>query len=193
MSQKLVVIGASTGGVEALETVFSQFPADIPPVLVVQHMPIGFTDILAKRFNLQFKFNVKEAREGDEIKAGQILIAPAGKHMQISKKNGRDLVETFVGPKVQYSMPSVDVLFESVAKHIKDKAVGVILTGMGADGADGLLAMKNAGAATIGQDEKTCAIYGMPKVAMDMGAVMYQLPLNKIADKILTLAKGASK
>ncbi|MCL2235200.1 MAG: CheB methylesterase domain-containing protein [Defluviitaleaceae bacterium] len=189
MAQKVIAIGASTGGVEALEVIFSKFPANIPPVVLVLHMPSGFTQILAARFDLKFPFTVKEARNGDEVKPGHVIIGQAGQHMRIVKKGLRYVVETFAGPKVQWSIPSVDVLFESVAEQCKGEAVGVILTGMGGDGARGLLKMREAGAATIGQDEKTCTIYGMPKVAMDMGAVTHQLPLDKIASNILTLAK----
>jgi len=189
LAQKVIAIGASTGGVEALEAIFSAFPKDIPPVVLVLHMPAGFTQIFATRLDLKMPFSVKEAKGGDEVKAGQVLIAQAGKHMKVVKRGAKLVAETHVGPKVQWSIPSVDVLFESVAEELKNQAVGLILTGMGSDGARGLLKMREAGAVTVGQDEKTCVIYGMPKVAMDMGAVTHQLPLDKIAETILRLAE----
>jgi len=183
-SSKVVAIGASTGGVEALETLMARFPMNIPPVVLVIHMPVGFTKLFAARLDTLLKYTVKEAQTGDILTRNQILIAPAGKHMKVVNKDGRLVVECFVGPKVQSVIPSADVLFESVAENIRHNAIGVILTGMGADGARGLLKMREKGAVTIGQDRETSAIYGMPKVAFEMGAVQYQLPLGKIADKI---------
>jgi len=184
---KVIAIGASTGGVEALETILSLLPARIPPVVLVIHMPVGFTKLFAARLDGLLRMSVKEAQSGDVLTQGQILIAPAGKHMKVVNRNGRLTVDCFVGPKVQFVIPAADVLFESVAEHVKKNAIGVILTGMGADGARGLLAMREQGAKTIGQDKATSIIYGMPKVAMDMGAVEHQLPLSKIADKIMSL------
>lgn len=184
---KIIAIGASTGGVEALEKVLSRFSADIPPIVLVIHMPLGFTKLFAASFNDKMAFSVKEARTGDNLQWGQALVAPAGEHMEIVNNAGRLSVRCFDGPKVQHVIPSADVLFNSVANIQKSKAIGVILTGMGADGAQGLLNMKQKGALTIGQDKETCAIYGMPKVAMEMGAVMYQLPIDKIGDKIISL------
>lgn len=189
LAQKVILIGASTGGVEALGAIFSDFPVKIPPVVLVLHMPVGFTQILAARLDLKMPFSVKEAKSGDEIKPGQVLIAQAGKHIKIARYGSKLVVETYTGPKVQWAIPSVDVLFESAAEALKEQAVGLILTGMGSDGAMGLLKMREAGAVTIGQDEKTCAIYGMPKVAMDMGAVMHQLPLHEIAETVLRFAR----
>jgi len=187
MRKKVIAIGASTGGVEAIETLISRLPASVPPVVLVLHMPIGFTKLLATRLNGLYSVAVKEARTGDLLKYGQVLLAEAGKHMITLNKDGALTVECYAGPKVQHVIPSADVLFESVAKVSQKNAIGVILTGMGADGARGLLAMRKAGASTIGQNRETCAIYGMSKVAKEMGAVQYELPLNEISDKILSL------
>ncbi|MCL2851440.1 MAG: CheB methylesterase domain-containing protein [Defluviitaleaceae bacterium] len=186
-TRKVIAIGASTGGVEALGQVLSGFPTTIPPVVLVIHMPPGFTKLFATRFNEKFKISVKEAQSGDYLTNGQVLVAPAGKHMKVVIRNSRLAVECYVGEKVQYVIPSADVLFESVANVLREKAVGVIMTGMGADGARGLLMMREHGAATIGQNRETCAIYGMPKVAREMGAVDHEVPLNQIADRILSL------
>ena len=180
----IVAIGASTGGTEAIATVLKEFDTDIPGVVVVQHMPPGFTEMYANRLNEQCRVRVKEARTGDVVVPGQVLIAPGGDaHMKIMKKDGAYQVVIRQGPKVNGHCPSVDVLFESVAAVAKDKALGIILTGMGGDGAKGLLAMRNAGARTIGQDESTCIVYGMPKVAYDIGAVEYQEKLPDIAKR----------
>ena len=180
----IVAIGASTGGTEAIATVLKEFDTDIPGVVVVQHMPPGFTEMYANRLNEQCRVRVKEARTGDVVVPGQVLIAPGGDaHMKIIKKDGAYQVVIRQGPKVNGHCPSVDVLFESVAAVAKDKALGIILTGMGGDGAKGLLAMRNAGARTIGQDESTCIVYGMPKVAYDIGAVEYQEKLPDIAKR----------
>jgi len=184
--QKVIAIGSSTGGVGALDVVLSQLPAAPPPTLIVQHMPPGMTKLLAARLNNSFPFDVKEADTGDALKKGLVLIAPAGRHMKVVDKAGKLMVECFVGPKVQYVIPAADVLFESVASLVGRNGIGVILTGMGADGAAGLKKMREAGAVTIGQDKETCVIYGMPKVAFEMGAVQHQLPLNSIASKIKT-------
>ncbi len=184
----VVAIGASTGGTEAIETVIKEFDTDIPGVVVVQHMPAGFTEMYAKRLNEQCKVRVKEAKTGDVVLPGQVLIAPGGDaHMRIIKKDGVFQVVIQKGPKVNGHCPSVDVLFESVAAVAGSKALGIILTGMGGDGAKGLLAMKHAGARTIGQDESTCVVYGMPKVAYDMGAVEYQEKLPDITKQAYSI------
>ncbi len=181
-SNLLVAIGASTGGTEAIFEVVKGFGPDIPGVVIVQHMPPGFTSMYAKRLNDQCRVRVKEAQTGDTVRPGHVLIAPGGdQHMRVVKVNGVYQVECRSGPRVNGHCPSVDVLFESVAKTAKKDAVGIILTGMGGDGAKGLLAMRNAGAKTIGQDESTCIVYGMPKVAYDIGAVEQQVKLQDIA------------
>lgn len=184
----IVAIGASTGGTEAIATVIREFGADVPGVVVVQHMPPGFTDMYAKRLNDQCRVRVKEAKTGDTVLPGQVLIAPGGNsHMQLVKMNGTYQIVNRQGPKVNGHCPSVDVLFQSVANVAGNRAVGIILTGMGGDGAEGLLAMKKAGARTIGQDETTSIVYGMPKVAYDIGAVEYQEKLPDIAKRTYLL------
>ncbi len=180
----VIAIGASTGGTEAIFAVMKDYGADLPGIVVVQHMPPGFTEMYAKRLDNQCRVRVKEARTGDRVLPGTVLIAPGGdKHMHLVKVNGMYQVEVKAGPKVNGHCPSVDVLFESVAKVAGPNALGIILTGMGGDGAKGLLAMRKAGARTIGQDESTCVVYGMPKVAYDLGAVEFQEKLSNIAKK----------
>lgn len=183
--QNLVVaIGASTGGTEAIFDVVKNYGTDIPGIVVVQHMPPGFTKMYAKRLNDQCRIRAKEAETGDRVLPGTLLLAPGGdRHMHLVKVNGVYQVEVKAGPRVNGHCPSVDVLFESVAKVAGPSAVGIILTGMGGDGAKGLLAMRKAGAKTIGQDESTCVVYGMPKVAYDLGAVQYQEKLSDIASR----------
>ncbi len=184
----LVAIGASTGGTEAIFEVVKGFGPDIPGVVIVQHMPPGFTGMYAKRLNDQCRVRVKEAQTGDRVLPGHVLIAPGGdQHMRLVKVNGAYQVECRSGPRVNGHCPSVDVLFESVAKTAKKDAVGIILTGMGGDGAKGLLAMRSAGAKTIGQDESSCVVYGMPKVAYDIGAVEQQVKLADIAARTYML------
>lgn len=184
----LVAIGASTGGTEAIATVIKEFDTDIPGTVIVQHMPAGFTEMYANRLNEQCRVRVKEAKTGDVVRPGQVLIAPGGDaHMKLIKKDGVYQVVLRQGPKVNGHCPSVDVLFESVAEVAGNKALGIILTGMGGDGAKGLLAMRKAGAGTIGQDESTCIVYGMPKVAYDIGAVEYQEKLPDIAKRTYSI------
>ncbi len=184
----IVAIGASTGGTEAICDVVKEFGTDIPGIVVVQHMPPGFTKMYAKRLNEQCRITVKEAETGDRVLPGHMLIAPGGdRHMRLVKVNGVYQVECKPGPRVNGHCPSVDVLFDSVAKSAGASAVGIILTGMGGDGAKGLLAMRRAGARTIGQDESTCVVYGMPKVAYDLGAVQHQEKLSAIAGRTYAL------
>ena len=171
-SNLIVAIGASTGGTEAIFSVVKDYGTDIPGIVCVQHMPPGFTAMYAKRLNDQCRIQVKEAETGDRVLPGHMLIAPGGdRHMHLVKVGEGYQVEVKAGPKVNGHCPSVEVLFESVAKAAGADAVGIILTGMGGDGAKGLLSMRRAGARTIGQDESTCVVYGMPKVAYDLGAV----------------------
>lgn len=187
-SNLIVAIGASTGGTEAIYDVVKGFGTDIPGVVVVQHMPPGFTKMYAKRLNDQCRIQVKEAETGDRVLPGHMLIAPGGdRHMRLVKVNGVYQVECKAGPRVNGHCPSVDVLFDSVASIAGADAVGIILTGMGGDGAKGLLAMRRAGARTIGQDESTCVVYGMPKVAYDLGAVEYQEKLSNISGKTYSI------
>ncbi len=180
----IVAIGASTGGTEAIYNVIKNFDYDIPGVVIVQHMPPKFTEMYADRLNEKCRVQVKEARNGDLVLPGQVLVAPGGDaHMKVVKKDGGYQVVIKPGEKVNGHCPSVDTLFESVATAAGKKAVGIILTGMGGDGAKGLKAMRDAGARTIGQDESTCVVYGMPKVAYDIGAVEFQEKLPDIAKK----------
>ena len=184
----IVAIGASTGGPEATMNVLKQFGTDIPGVVLVQHMPAGFTEMDAKGPDDECRVRVKEARTGDVVEPGQVLIAPAGdSHMQLVKAGGTYKVVMKKMPKVNGHCPSVDVLFHSVAETAGSRAIGIILTGMGGDGAKGLLAMRNKGAHTIGQDESTCVVYGMPRVAYDLGAVEYQEKISDIARRTYTI------
>ena len=184
----IVAIGASTGGTEATSAVVRQYGPDIPGIVCVQHMPPGFTQMYAKRLDNECRFQVKEAETGDRVLPGRMLIAPGGdRHMHLVKVGTGYQVEIKAGPKVNGHCPSVDVLFDSVAKAAGADALGIILTGMGGDGAKGLLAMRKAGARTIGQDKSTCVVYGMPKVAYDLGAVEYQEKLSDIAGRTYAL------
>lgn len=186
---KVIAIGASTGGTEAIYNVIQKFPRDIPGTVIVQHMPPVFTQMYADRMNNQCVVEVCEAKDGDLIVPGRVLIAPGDAHMKVVRKNGHYRVQCFKGEKVSGHMPSVDVLFESVAEVIGEKAIGVILTGMGSDGARGLKKMRECKALTIGQDETSCIVYGMPKAAYELGAVEYQLKLNEIAPHLLQSLK----
>jgi len=187
--QKIVAIGSSTGGTNALESLLKVLPTDIPPMVVVQHMPSGFTKLFADRLNAIYKQEIKEAQSGDFLMRGRMLIAPADKHMRIIRQQSKLAVECFVGNRIHGVMPAADILFDSVADVVKNEAVGVILTGMGNDGARGLLKMKTAGCQVIGQDEASCVVYGMPKAAKQIGAVTYELPLDRIPEKIIMLSR----
>lgn len=183
----IIAIGASTGGTEAVASVIRNLKRNIPGIVLVQHMPEGFTNMYAQRLNSEGELSAKEAQSGDVVRPGQVLLAPGDKQMRIVKVNGMYQVECRYGPRVTGHCPSVDALFESVARIAGNDAIGVLMTGMGSDGAKGLLAMKKAGARTIGQDEKSCIVYGMPKVAYEMGAVDWQVPLDQIPQKIYYL------
>ena len=184
MRDMVVAIGASTGGTEALYRIITTLPRDMPGILVVQHMPPVFTRLYAERLNNSCPLEVKEAEDGDLLKPGRVIIAAGEHHLQLKKGPSGFYVKSQPGEKVSGHCPSVDVLFDSVAQAAGAQAIGVILTGMGSDGAKGLLNMKKAGAWTIGQDETTSTVYGMPMVAYNIGAVMKQLPLGKIAQEI---------
>lgn len=182
---RIVAIGSSTGGVEALLSVLSAFPANCPPTVITQHMPGTFTRSFAERLNRVCAANVEEASEGAQLRAGQIYLAPGGdSHLQIVGSMQLRCRLVAEAP-VNGHRPSVDVLFDSVARTVGRASVGVILTGMGRDGAKGLLSMRNAGASTIGQNEQTSVVYGMPKVAFEAGAVECQLPLERIGAEII--------
>jgi two-component system chemotaxis response regulator CheB len=185
---KFIAIGASTGGTEAIKAVFLNFPADIPPIAVVQHIPPYFSTAFAKRLNDLCEFEVLEAKDGDEMKPGRALIAPGGLHMEVVKRSGRLYASITDAPPVNRFRPSVDVLFKSVAQVLGEKAIGILLTGMGDDGARGLLQMRQAGANTIAQDEESCVVYGMPRAAAEMNAACEVLSLDTIPERILKLA-----
>ena len=186
-TNKLIAIGASTGGTEALKKVLTQMPRSAPGILVVQHMPPNFTAAFAERLNNECDLTVSEAVDGETITNGKALIAPGNLHMLLKRSGARYYVQIKSGPRVHHQRPAVDVLFKTVAMHAGANALGIILTGMGADGAKGLLAMKEAGAPTIAQDEKTCVVYGMPKEAVKLNAVDKILPLTKIAQAALNM------
>ena len=185
-TNKILAIGASTGGTEALKEVLMGLPRNSPGTVIVQHMPANFTAPFAQRLNSLCAMEVREAKNGDSITPGVVLVAPGDYHMVVRRSGARYYVEIGSGEKISGHKPSVDVLFNSVARIAGANAIGVILTGMGADCARGLLAMKNAGAKTIGQDEASCVVYGMPKIAFDVGAVDKQVALNKVANSILS-------
>ena len=183
----IIAIGASTGGTEAIANIISALPREMPGIVIVQHMPPVFTKMYAERLNASCKMEVKEAAQGDEVISGRVLIAPGDKHLKINKKGNSYIVECFNGEKVNGHKPSVDVLFNSVAEKVGTSAIGIILTGMGYDGAKGLLNMRKKGAITLGQDEKSCVVYGMPKVAYDIGAVLKQVSLKNIPQTIYSI------
>lgn len=190
--KRLIAIGASTGGTEALYSILRKLPSNIPGIVIVQHIPPVFSRMFAERMNTSTDLVVKEAETGDYVETGKVLIAPGEQHMTVRRIGDRYKVECFTDEKVSGHCPSVDVLFESVAKAAGPDAIGVILTGMGYDGAKGLMAMRRKGARTIGQDEKSCVVYGMPKVAYNIGAVEKQIPLENIAANIYSLSCGQS-
>lgn len=187
----LIAIGASTGGVEALRDLFIRLPDNTPPIVVTQHMPEKFTHSFAARLNTLSKVSVKEAQNHDRLLPGHAYIAPGGIHMQIVKIGGQYVCKLDDGPPVSSHKPSVDVLFHSVAQCAGNKAIGVILTGMGKDGAQGMKAMRDNGAYNIGQNETSCVVYGMPQVAMKAGGVHKELPLSDIAAAILKQCEKA--
>ncbi len=180
----VLAFGASTGGTEALEQVIKNLPADSPATLVVQHMPAGFTKLYSDRLNKSCPMEVKEAEDGDRLRRGLVIIGAGENHLRLCRDARGYYVSSKPGEKVSGHCPSVDVLFTSVAQTAKSNAIGVILTGMGRDGADGMLKMHDAGAFTIGQDKQTSVVYGMPMEAYKIGAVQVQAPLYKIADII---------
>ncbi|SDZ17741.1 two-component system, chemotaxis family, response regulator CheB [Jannaschia faecimaris] len=187
-TEKVVAVGASTGGTEALRFLLESMPLNSPPIVIVQHMPEAFTRAFAKRLDSVCQITVKEAETGDRLLRGQALIAPGGHHLIVTRHGAQYQVEVRDGPLVSRHRPSVDVLFRSVARAAGSNAVGVIMTGMGDDGAIGLGEMHQAGACTLGQDEATSVVYGMPRVAFERGAVDKQLPLDGLPAGILRAA-----
>ncbi len=184
IKSKLLAVGASTGGIQAIETVLKRLPANSPPTVIVQHLPATFTESFAKRLNSVCAMEVREACDYDELKPGLALLAPGDYHMTVEREQNSYYVRLRGGPKVHFQRPSVDILFESVANSIGANAIGVLLTGMGKDGAKGLLAMRKAGSMTFVQDEKTCVVFGMPKAAIELGAASRILPLNELPQAI---------
>ncbi|MBE2169162.1 MULTISPECIES: protein-glutamate methylesterase/protein-glutamine glutaminase [unclassified Cobetia] len=184
-SEKLIAVGASTGGTEAIRAVLQSLPADAPAILVTQHMPPGFTRSFAERLNGLCRIAVKEAAHGERILPGHAYIAPGDAHLTLSRSGANYVVTLDQRPPVNRHRPSVDVLFDSVARVAGRNAVGVILTGMGRDGARGLLQMREAGAHTIAQDEQSCVVYGMPREAVELGAAESVLPLSRISGHLL--------
>jgi two-component system chemotaxis response regulator CheB len=184
-TERIIAIGASTGGVEALREVLCGLPADSPAVVVTQHMPAGFTTRFAERLDSLAQVTVQEAADGQRILPGHVYIAPGNWHLEVVRTGANYTCRLNDGPVVSGHRPSVDVLFRSVAASARGNAIGVILTGMGKDGAEGLKQMRAAGAPTIGQNEATCIVYGMPKAAHALGATQIELPIEKIAGAIL--------
>ena len=187
-TNKVIAIGASTGGTEALKVVLTAMPPNAPGTVVVQHMPANFTTSFAERLNELSAMTIKEAEDGDYLSNGIGLVAPGNYHMLLKRSGARYYVQVKKGPLVHHQRPAADVLFNSVSKYAGSNAVGVILTGMGADGAAGLLKMKEAGAHTVAQDEKSCVVFGMPKEAIKLGAAEKVVPLKNITETALDMA-----
>lgn len=187
-SNKFVAIGASTGGTEALSVVLRGLPADAPAVMVVQHMPARFTGAFAERLNRECKMHVREARDGDLVRAGSVLLAPGDLHMRLARNGASFVVRLTRDAPIGQHRPAVDALFSSCAREAGQACVGVLLTGMGSDGAAGMLELKQAGAATIAQDEQTCVVFGMPREAIARGAVKEVLPLERISAALMKAA-----
>jgi two-component system chemotaxis response regulator CheB len=186
-TDKIIAIGASTGGTVAITKIIERFPADIPGTVVVQHMPPGFTRMFADKLNISCKAEVKEAESGDRIIRGRVLIAPGDFHMSVVRSGGQYIVECFKGDKVNGHIPSVEVLYNSIAEHVGPNAMGVILTGMGRDGAKAMLNMRKHGARTIAQDEKSSIVFGMPREAYECGGAERLINLDDIPDEIVKI------
>lgn len=184
-TNKIIAIGASTGGTEAIKEILVRLPANMPPIIIVQHMPQYFTRSFAERLDSLCELYVKEAVDGELLAPGKVLIAPGNMHMVLKRSGASYYVEIKEGPLVFHQRPSVEVLFRSVARYAGSNSIGILLTGMGKDGAEGLLEMKNAGALTIAQDEKSCVVYGMPKEAAQIGAAREILSLDVIPEALL--------
>lgn len=191
-TDKLIVIGASTGGTSAVEHVLRGLPPNVPGTIVVQHMPVGMTAPFAARLQSLTSLVVREARDGDRLSPGMVLVAPAGVHTSVKRSGAQMIVKIKDGPRIHHQKPAVDVLFHSVATEAGPNAVGVLLTGMGEDGASGLLAMKDAGAHTIAQSEETCVVYGMPRAAVERGAAVRIAHLEHVADAIMEACSHSS-
>ncbi|PKO93656.1 MAG: chemotaxis response regulator protein-glutamate methylesterase [Betaproteobacteria bacterium HGW-Betaproteobacteria-10] len=190
-TDQLIAIGTSTGGTQALEAILTKLPATCLGIVIVQHMPEKFTAMFAERLNGLCEIEVREGKNGDRIMPGRALIAPGGKHMMLKRSGAQYLVDVVDGPLVNRHRPSVDVLFRSVAKFAGANALGIIMTGMGDDGARGLKEMHDAGAKTIAQDEASCVVFGMPKEAIKLGGVDQVMPLSRIPDAMLTYTRNS--
>jgi two-component system chemotaxis response regulator CheB len=186
----VVALGASTGGTEALRAVLADLPVSAPGIVMTQHMPEGFTRSFAERLDTLCAVEVREAKDGDRVIPGVALLAPGNKHVRVARDGAHYVTRICDGPRVCRHRPSVDVLFESVARCAGPSAIGVIMTGMGNDGSAGLLAMRRAGAVTVAQDEKSCVVFGMPREAIKMGGVQIVEPLQGIAGRIMEFASG---
>jgi len=189
---RLIAIGASTGGVTAIDQILMRLPAQMPPILVVQHLPALFTASLATRLNSICALEVKEAEQGEVLQPGVVYIGPGGRHLEVETVRMERRIFLSDGEKVEFQRPSVDVMFHSVAAAVGADGIGCILTGMGADGARGLLAMKQAGAVTIAQDEASCVVYGMPRVAVNLGAVSHTIELKRMAEYLVESVSGVT-
>ncbi len=188
-AERVIAVAVSTGGVQTIESVLKRLPRGMPGMLIVQHMPPNFTAALAQRLSAVCELDVREACHGDLVMPGRVLIAPGGRHMRLQLRGGRYTVEVFDGPLVKHLRPNADVLMRSVAQHAGARAIGVVLTGMGDDGAEGLLAMRQAGAHTAAQDEASCVVYGMPKEAARMGAAEHIVSLQNMPNWLLSTAR----
>ncbi len=184
-TEKLIIIGASTGGTEAIREVLQPLPPDSPGVMIAQHMPAGFTRSFAQRLDGLCRINVKEAEHGERVLPGYAYIAPGGFHLSLARSGANYVAHLDQEPPVNRHRPSIDVLFDSAARHAGKNAIGIILTGMGKDGAEGLLRMKRAGAHTLAQDEASCVVFGMPKEAIALGAVDEVSPLSEVSRRVL--------
>ena len=187
-TDRVIAIGLSTGGVQSLEVVLRQLPRTLPGIVIVQHMPEKFTAAFASRLNTLCALEVAEAKHGDRVLSGRVLVAPGGRHMRMKRSGAQYVVEVTDGPLINHHRPSVDVLFKSVAQCAGRNAIGVVMTGMGDDGARGLRDMHDAGATTAAQDENSCVVFGMPKEAIRLGGVDDVLPLQDVARWLLTTA-----
>lgn len=192
-SEKLVIMGASTGGTEAIRTVLEPLPSNSPAILIAQHMPGGFTRSFAARLDRTCRITVKEGEDGERVLPGHAYIAPGDVHLALARSGANYVVRLDDGPPVNRHRPSVDVLFHSAARHAGSNAVGVLLTGMGKDGAAGLLAMRRAGAATIAQDEASCVVFGMPREAIALGGASEVVALDEIAPRVMQLVEASGR
>ena len=188
-SNKIIVIGASSGGTQAIQKLLEGMPSNINGIVIVQHMPARFTNAFAKRLNELFPMKIKEAEDGDRIDRGYVLVAPGGCHLEVAKDPMGYYIQLKDGRPVKHQRPSIDIMFHSVAKTATSDGIGIILTGMGDDGADGLLAMKQAGAFTVAQDEASSVIFGMPKAAIERGAATVVAALDDIASAVISSLK----